>query len=104
MEEIAISLTDVIAILAPTELGEDPAKMVSKIEEDLESYTKKFELFKVNKKLSKKEEERLSLQNKEEEYGIGQSTSLCGLRFIRFVTHKKTLRFASSQNVPKIDQ
>ena len=35
-----------IAILAQTEVDEDPGKTVSKIKEYLESYSKKFELFK----------------------------------------------------------
>ena len=46
MGKIAMSLTDVITISAPTEVGEDPGTMISKIEEDLESYTKKFEQLK----------------------------------------------------------
>ena len=46
MEDIATMLSDVIPISAPTEVGEDPGNTVSKIEEDLESYSKKFEHFK----------------------------------------------------------
>ena len=45
MEDIATSLTDVIAISAPTEVEEDPRKTVSMIKENFESYKKKFELF-----------------------------------------------------------
>ena len=39
MGKIAMSLTDVITISAPTEVDEDPGTMISKIEEDLESFT-----------------------------------------------------------------
>ena len=46
MEDIATMLTDLITISVPTEVGENPGKTVSKIEEDLESYSNKFELFK----------------------------------------------------------
>ena len=46
MEDIATTLTDVIAISKQWEVAEDPGKTVIKIEEDLESYTNEFELFK----------------------------------------------------------
>ena len=42
MEDIATMLTDLITISVPTEVGENPGKTVSKIEEDLESYSNKF--------------------------------------------------------------
>ena len=46
MEEIANMLTDVVVISTPMEVGEDPRDTFSKIEEDLEAYSKKFGLSK----------------------------------------------------------
>ena len=74
MEDIATMLTDLITISVPTEVGENPGKTVSKIEEDLESYSKKFELFKSQYKENlQKVDEKLSPQNRGEEYGIREN-------------------------------
>ena len=46
MEEVGAALMEVIATLDPKEAAEDLEKMVSKVDEDIETYAKKDEMFK----------------------------------------------------------
>ena len=46
MEEVGAALMEVIATLDPKEAAEDLEKMVLKVDEDIETYAKKYEMFK----------------------------------------------------------
>ena len=78
MEDIATTLTDVIAISKQSEVAEDPGKTVIKIEEDLESYTNEFELFKCQ---YAKMDDKLWPQNIGEEYGIRKNQTFQSSEF-----------------------
>ena len=46
MEEVGETLTEVIATLDPTETEEELGKMISKVDEDIDTYAKKYEMLK----------------------------------------------------------
>ena len=46
MEEVGETLTEVIATLDPTEAEEELEKMISKVDEDIDTYAKKYEMLK----------------------------------------------------------
>ena len=59
---------------APTKVGEDPGYTVSKIDKDLENYSKKFESFRIQyEETLRKVDRRLSPKNRGEEYGTRES-------------------------------
>ena len=74
MEDITTMLTAAIACSTPTQVGEDPGDTVSKMEEDLESYSSKFELSKNQyEEALQKVDKILSPLNRGEKYGTREN-------------------------------